>query len=403
MLRLSFEGVGSEGFAGHKAFGSMFMNRMADAMHFTALSEQEIINWKDDSLLQDQNWAECFEVLDRKITNICRNSKKPIVVMIDEVDKSSDNQIFLDFLGLLRNKYLKAQEGFDDTFHSVILAGVYDIKNLKLKLRPSEERKYNSPWNIAADFKVDMSFSVEEIATMLQEYEDEHHTDMDVKTISQELYFFTSGYPFLVSRLCKWIDEDGGQIWTTENIRKAESELLHTPCTLFDDLVKNYENDQELQKLIDEILFSGKEYAYVMTDPVIQKGVMFGILKRKDNLVAISNVIFDTILYNHVMSKKNRETDLYQPERKQFIQNGRLNMPHILEKFQELMKSEYRKEDERFLEQQGRLLFLCFLKPIINGTGFYYVEPETRNSTRMDIVVAYGGEEHVIELKLWFR
>lgn len=46
-------------------------------------------------------------------------------------------------------------------------------------------------------------------------------------------------------------------------------------------------------------------------------------------------------------------------------------------------------------------MFLCFLKPIINGTGFYYVEPKTRNSTRMDIVVAYAGEEHIVELKLW--
>lgn len=47
------------------------------------------------------------------------------------------------------------------------------------------------------------------------------------------------------------------------------------------------------------------------------------------------------------------------------------------------------------------MLFLCFLKPIINGTGFYYVESQTRNNTRMDIVVAYGGEEHIIELKIW--
>ena len=76
-------------------------------------------------------------------------------------------------------------------------------------------------------------------------------------------------------------------------------------------------------------------------------------------------------------------------------------MPRILEKFQEFMQSEYRREDEKFIEQQGRLLFLCFLKPIINGTGFYYVEPETRNSTRMDIVVAYGGEEFLVELKIW--
>ncbi len=57
------------------------------------------------------------------------------------------------------------------TFHSVILAGMYDIKNLKLKLRPDSEHQYNSSWNIAADFDIDMSFSVPQIANMLEEYE----------------------------------------------------------------------------------------------------------------------------------------------------------------------------------------------------------------------------------------
>ena len=83
--------------------------------------------------------------------------------MIDEVDKSSNNQLFLSFLGMLRNKYLLRNEGKDYTFHSVILAGVHDVKNLKVKIRPEEEQKYNSPWNIASDFEVDMSFSKEEI------------------------------------------------------------------------------------------------------------------------------------------------------------------------------------------------------------------------------------------------
>ena len=47
------------------------------------------------------------------------------------------------------------------TFQSVILAGVTDIKNLKRRLQPNEEHKFNSPWNIAADFNVDMSLSAD--------------------------------------------------------------------------------------------------------------------------------------------------------------------------------------------------------------------------------------------------
>ena len=36
------------------------------------------------------------------------------------------------------------------------------------------EHRLNSPWNIAADFNIDMSFSAEEIAGMLQEYEKDY-------------------------------------------------------------------------------------------------------------------------------------------------------------------------------------------------------------------------------------
>ena len=78
---------------------------------------------------------------------------------------------------------------------------------MKRKLRDDEEHKQNSPWNIAADFDVKMSFSVEDIAGMLREYEADYHTGMKVSEQAGLLYDYTSGYPFLVSRLCKLMDE----------------------------------------------------------------------------------------------------------------------------------------------------------------------------------------------------
>lgn len=116
----------------------------------------------------------------------------------DEVDKSSDNQIFLSFLGLLREKYLKCQQGKDVTFHSVILAGVYDIKTLKLKLHPQEESKYNSLWNIADNNQMYMKVSSDQnqfiVSGMLQmplvmqkfyEYYEEIYSEKDQKFIEE--------------------------------------------------------------------------------------------------------------------------------------------------------------------------------------------------------------------------
>lgn len=401
VLRLSFEGIGDGVFQNDKAFVRFFIRQVSDFMEILEEPEELRKEWAEIDDTFDREYEDAFGYLSKKITMLCRHSKREILLLIDEVDKSSDNQVFLNFLGMLRSKYLKRAEELDDTFKSVILAGVYDIKNLKLKLRSDSERKYNSPWNIASDFDVDMSFSPEEIATMLEEYELEHQSNMDIEAVSKELYFYTSGYPFLVSRLCKWIDEDGAKEWTIQNVRNAAKALLKSKNTLFDDLIKNVENHEDLKQLIVNILYHGAVQSFSLANPVIEVGVMFGILKEKDHMAAVSNVIFETYLYDYTVSIKSLEVNHSGSENSRFIKNGKLDMVQILLKFQELMKSEYRVEDKGFLEKQGRLLFLCFLKPIINGTGFYYVEPETRNNTRMDIVVAYGREEHIVELKLW--
>ena len=122
------------------------------------------------------------------LQKIWKASDRPIVLIIDEVDSATNNQLFLDFLAGLRSHYLKREQNRDyKAFQSVILAGVTDIKHLKRKIRPDEESKVNSPWNIAADFTIDMSLSETGIKGMLDEYEADHHTGMDTGAIARML------------------------------------------------------------------------------------------------------------------------------------------------------------------------------------------------------------------------
>ena len=67
--------------------------------------------------------------LAEKISDI--TDKESVILMIDEVDKISNNQLFLDFLGILRGLFLARTAGKVTTFKSVILVGVHDVKNLK--------------------------------------------------------------------------------------------------------------------------------------------------------------------------------------------------------------------------------------------------------------------------------
>jgi hypothetical protein len=399
VINISFEGIGEKAFSTENEFIESFINLISRRLEQNKVEQEIILKWEDN-----KSELKKLEDLSKKITQLVEDSKKEVILLIDEVDKSSNNQLFLHFLGMLRNKYLNRAEGLDSTFKSVVLAGVYDVKNLKLKLRPDEEKKYNSPWNIAADFDVDMSFNPGEISTILAEYENDHRTGMDLKMISSEIYEYTNGYPFLVSKLCKLIAEKLNKNWTVNGMEDAATLLLDEKNTLFDDLIKNLENNKALYGLIYDILVLGKKVHFNIDNPVIDMGVMLGILIKKETCISVSNRIFELRIYNYMISKRSTDKgELVTYEyRTRFVVNGKLDMELVLNKFQEVMHDEFREKDARFIEREGRLLFLCFLKPVINGGGFYYVEAETRMDNRMDVVVTYGGQQYIIELKIWY-
>ena len=130
---------------------------------------------------------------------------------------------------------------------------------------------------------------------------------------------------------------------------------------------------------------------------------MFGYLKDDGaNCAKVANPLFEEYLYEYsVAAMRDSLEKKLSIKNSQFVEGTHLNVVHVLNRFQEFLAKEYRNKDRKFLEDQGRLLFLCFLKPIINGTGHYYVEPQTRNNKRMDVVISYGTEEHIVELKIW--
>jgi hypothetical protein len=115
-------------------------------------------------------------------------------------------------------------------------------------------------------------------------------------------------------------------------------------------------------------------------------------------------VVFETILEEFFMTEHQIKniTEPYTGEKSIFIKkNGDLDMRMILERFCVFLKSEYRAKDSDFFERNCRVVFLSFLRGIVNGSGHYAVEPETRNFSRMDIQVFYNKKVYVIELKIW--
>lgn len=365
---------------------------------------EEILRRKDESF----ELQELFEY----ISDICGAATAPVVLIIDEADSATNNQVFLDFLSQLRAYYIDRDQ--TPAFRSVILAGVYDIRNLKLKIRPGDSHRRNSPWNIAVKFDVDMSFSKEDIAGMLREYEADWNTGMDIQKIAGNLYAYTSGYPVLVSALCKIMDEelpaserypDKKSAWTQKGLLEAVRILLSEKNTLFESMINKLSDYPQLKSMVKTMLFTGQSILYNPDNEGIDMAVMFGFACVTDNTVRIANRIFETRLYNLFLSELGEgKEDLYKESLKDkdgLVENGILNMKRVLEKFIVHFHDIYGDCDGDFLEEDGRKYFLLYLRPIINGTGNYYIEERTRNLRRTDVIVDYNGVQYIIEMKIW--
>lgn len=161
----------------------------------------------------------------------------------------------------------------------------------------------------------------------------------------------------------------------------------------------------QLKAAIRSILMDGTSLTYSSDQDDIVRMEMYGLIKNDNNTVKIANCIFEIRLYNLFMSEAELRNNVFfnngTLDKNQFIQDGKLDMTAVLGGFIKTYTMVFGKLEDRFKEKDGRELFLLYLKPIINGTGNYYIEAQTRDQARTDVIVDYLGEQFIIELKIW--
>ena len=188
---------------------------------------------------------------------------------------------------------------------------------------------------------------------------------------------------------------------------------MHEQNLLFDDLSKNLENNRDLYDFLYDLLIVGEKRHFNIDLPVMRLGSMFGYVKKGNGnalsagqgYAAISNKIFEMWMGNYFISKDanagKMEYSVCSVTIQDIVKGDRFDMELCLRKFAEHYNEIYAEKDAGFLERHGRLLFLSFLRPLINGRGFYHIESQFTDLRRMDIIVDFGPEQHIVELKIW--
>ena len=410
VISLSFEDIGEAEFQSEYSFVIALCEKLNREFRAGLSAPNHIKDQISEYISRNTEKAELDELFET-LLEWCEESTRKMVLIIDEVDNGTGNQVFLDFLSQLRDGYIRRETDGMSTFHSVILAGVTDIKHLKSRIRDDDQHKVNSPWNIAADFNVDMSLSEDGIRGMLDEYEADHHTGMNTAAIAKMLREYTNGYPFLVSRICQLLDENVRKTnglqnaWTKEGVNTAIKILLSEKNPLFESVTGKLTNYPELCASIRSILMEGTKLTYNPQQEEIVQLEMYGLIRNEHNTVRVSNRIFETMLYNLFLSDEELKSSAFsregELERNIFITDVKLNMRRILKRFISSYQEICGPLKDKFTEKDGREQFLLYLKPIINGTGNYYIEAQTRDQTRTDVIIDYLGQQYIIELKIW--
>ena len=85
-VSISFEEMSVASFDSESNFCKMFLRKVSDALKFSDADEEYSAQWNNPDVTD-------IDMLSRHITKMCENKK--VVLMIDEVDKSTNNRLFL--------------------------------------------------------------------------------------------------------------------------------------------------------------------------------------------------------------------------------------------------------------------------------------------------------------------
>ena len=193
--------------------------------------------------------------------------------------------------------------------------------------------------------------------------------------------------------------------WTAYGVDEAVRKILMEESTLFESLMGKLENYPHLKGQLRRILLRGEVIAHLPDDEEQKQLRMYGFIVNNHNTVAIANRIFEMRLYQYFIGESYQNEKLKQAaaaNKSIFItEDGWLDVSKIMDHFIREHNRIHEGQTQKFLEEEGRERFITYIAPIINGTGTYSIEEQTRDQKRMDLVIHYLGRRYIIEMKIW--
>jgi hypothetical protein len=333
-------------------------------------------------------------LLNSILTDWCRHLKKPLILLIDEID-SLIGDTLVSVLRQLRAGYDKRPQSFPQ---SVILCGVRDIKDYKI--HASSEKEIitgGSCFNIKAASLRLGCFSAEETEELLLQHTKETGQVFAPEAIA-EIYRLSGGQPWLVNALAYELCFDNRQNRdrsikiTKEMVTAAKEKLILQRQTHIDQLMDKLK-EERVRQVMQPILL-GAESFNADGDNILYCEDL-GLLKYGVRPPEIANPIYKEVLPRELSDSFQQTLYINNPD---FIENGLLNMEKLMQRFISFYRENAHQEFFNY-EIVPHILLMAFLQRIINGGG-HIIREYALGRKRMDLGVFFGEQRFAIEIKM---
>lgn len=336
-----------------------------------------------------------------------RASDRPLVLMLDEVDALVGDTL-ISVLRQIRAGYAQRPASFPQ---SVILCGVRDVRDYRIRTGHEEVITGGSAFNVKAKSLRLGNFSLEETKSLWRQHEEDTGQTID-PAIWSELWEDTWGQPWLVNALgyeVTWEDRalrDRSRPITLERYHAARERLIQSRATHLDQLIDKL-REERVRRVVADLL-GGEAVGRRYPPDDLQYVEDLGLIVRRPQ-VRIANRIYQEVIPRELTST-TQDNLPYKTDR--YVRaDHHLDMPKLLRAFQQFFRenSESWLDGFEYAEAGPQLLMQAFLQRIVNGGGRISREYGL-GRRRTDLLVEWPLDERqgftgpvqrvVIELKL---
>ena len=306
-------------------------------------------------------------------------SPKPLVLLIDEIDALVGDSL-LSVLRQLRTGYEQRPDGFP---WSIVLCGVRDIQDYRIRSSAGEMIAGGSPFNVIARSLRLGDFAPDEVRTLVAQHSNEtgqSFTEDAVATLWEQ----TQGQPWLVNALCAeaCFDDPAGtdrsRPITADAIWAAREELILSRRTHLDQLAHKL-SEPRVRRVVEPLLTgtaatgSVPEVGNLERDRDLDYARDLGLIAQGDE-IRIANPIYAEVIPREL----GHATQATLPQRTAWFvdASGDLDVDKLLEAFQAFFRENSEHWLGRFDYQEAgpQLILQAYLPRIVNGGGHIHRE-----------------------------